>query len=260
MTSVSEIAQVSRKLSRDFGTFFEVNFPSLGTTLRLPHPLVEQASVDITSNEDGSAVTDFTVMSRQGLLKLDTPYLYPQGVFVTGTFYQWFLEEDLEFFAEVVAAEHIANRTRVTLEDITGPEVEVMGIGALVQALWSLLAEFATDIDVSSPEGISIPAHQRFQQTQALIQYWQSRYDEKAALLNVGLKKIEAFTLRRVSRLSNRLVPVYRPRELDDLCPPVRVRPPIDPIVHLPSDEEEETCSASDSWGIGWTTLGTGSW
>lgn len=255
MTSVSDISQVARQLSRDFGTFFEINFPSVSSTLRLPHPLVDPTSVAVVNNANGSELSGFTVNSRQGLLKVQMPSQYTSGVSVSGLYYQWFLDEDLEFFADVVATEHLHQRSGIDLDMIEGAEVEVMGIGALVQALWSLLAEFATDIDVSTPEGMSIPVHQRFQQTQALIQYWQSRYDEKAALLNVGLKRIEMFNLRRTSRLTNRYVPVYRGREVDDPRPPVRVRPPVDQIG--PSLFDDGVAMGADPWDIGWPTIGT---
>lgn len=267
MTTLAEVSSVARKLSRDFGTFFEINFATTGATLRLPHPLVEPTSVTVINNDDGSTVDDFVVNARGGLLKLNNPSQYTDGVYVSGMYYQWFLDEDLDFFSSVIITEHLHHRTGVTLEGIQGAEVEVMGIGTLVNALWSLLAEFATDIDVSSPEGINIPAHQRFQQVQSLIQYWEKRYDEKAALLNVGLKKIEQFTLRRVARLSNRYVPLYRGREIDNPRPPIRVRPPIDPMVPTPFEDEEaywgnrEDNLVSESWDFGyggWGTLGTG--
>lgn len=256
MTTVAEIAKVARNLGRDFGTFFEINFPTVSSTLRLPHPLVEPASVIVVNNATGDEMSGYTVNSRQGLLKIPVTTGLPNGVYVSGIYYQWFLDEDLEFFADVIATEHLYQRTGVELDSISGPEVEVMGIGTLVQALWSLLAEFATDIDVSTPEGMNIPVHQRFQQTQALIQYWQARYDEKAALLNIGLKKIESFNLRRVSRLTNRLVPLYRTREVDDPRPPVRVRPPIDPIG--PSLYDDGVNAGADPWDIGWNTIGSG--
>jgi hypothetical protein len=266
MTSVAEVASYARNFSRDFGTFFETNFPTAGSTLRLPHPLVEGTSVTVINNEDGDEVTDFVINERQGLLKLANPAAHSDGVYVSGLYYQWFLDTDLEFFAQIIGTEHLHQRTGVTLESITGAEVEVMGIGAMVSALWSLLAEFATDIDVSTPEGMSIPAHQRYQQLQTMIQYWEKRYEEKAAMLNVGLKKMEMFTLRRISRLTNRYVPMYRGREIDNPRPPIRVRPPIDPIEPTPFEEEEaywqeqggEQVESFDYGFGGWNTMGTG--
>ena len=42
-------------------------------------------------------------------------------------------------------------------------------------------------------------------------------------MLNIGLHRIETFTLRRISRLTNRYVPIYRPQEVDDGSIPQRV-------------------------------------
>ena len=36
----------------------------------------------------------------------------------------------------------------------------VIAMGTVVQALWSLLSEFATEYDVINPEGISVPVRQ----------------------------------------------------------------------------------------------------
>jgi hypothetical protein len=267
MTTLAEVSSVARQLSRDFGTFFEINFATVGATLRLPHPFVEPNSLSVVNNTDESAITDFVLNARNGLLKIPNPSDYEDGVYVSGLYYQWFLDSDLEFFSNVIITEHMHHRPGVDLQSIVGAEVEVMGIGALVQALWSLLAEFATDIDVASPEGMNIPAHQRFQQVQSLIQYWEKRYDDKAALLNVGLKRIEMHTLRRVARLSNRYVPLYRGREIDNPRPPIRIRPMIDPEEATPFEDEEAFWSSNgqsvttESWDFGyggWGTIGTG--
>lgn len=266
MTSVSEVASISRNLLRDFGIFFETNFAgSLHSTLRLPHPLVDADSLVVIDNDTGDEVTDPVLNARAGLLKLADPSSHTEGVSVSGMYYQWFLDEDLLLHAQIIVSEHLHNRTGVTLDNISAAEEEVMGIGAVVSALWSLAAEFSTDIDVSSPEGMNIPAHQRFQQLLQLIQFWEKRYNEKAALLNVGLHKTEMFTLRRISRLTNRYVPVYRGREVDDPRRPVRVRPPIDPIAPTPMDQEEaywnsqypEMDTGSQDLAGGWSSIGS---
>lgn len=267
MTTIAEVSSVARKLSRDFGTFFEINFATTGATLRLPHPNIEPSSVSVVNNTDGSPITDFVVNGRNGLLKLPNPTQYADGVYVSGLYYQWFLDEDLGFFSQITMTEHMYHRPGVDMQSIMGVEVEVMGIGALVGALWSLLSEFATDIDISSPEGMNIPAHQRYQQVQALITYWEKRYEEKAAMLNVGLKRIEMHTLRRITRLSNRYAPLYRGREIDNPRPPIRIRPLIDPEENVPFEDEEAFWGSQDqnlqteSWDLGyggWGTIGTG--
>lgn len=266
MTSYSEISAVARNLLRDFGTFFEVNFAgNLNTTLRLPHPLVDPEQTTVVNNTNGDPVTDVAINARSGLLRLGDPASLEDGVTVTGMYYQWFLPEDLTFHASVISAEHLHNRTGVSLDSIVGTEVEVLGIGAVVSALMALLSELAVDIDVITPEGVNIPAHQRYQQVLQLFNYWSTKYDEKSALLNVGLKRIEMLTLRRISRTTNRYVPLYRGREIDDPRRPVRVRPPIDPIATTPLDSEMEYWESqyNDAEGGsfdlagGWESLGS---
>lgn len=265
MTTLAEVSDVARNLVRDFGTYFEVNFAdNTGATLRLPHPLVDADTLAVINNADSTALTvdtDYSVNDRNGLVKLADASLYASGVSVNGLYYQWFLPADLEFHAQLVSHEHTYHRTGVVLQQISGVEVEVMGIGTVVSALWALLTELSTDIDVSSPEGMNIPAHQRFQQVQQLITYWTKQYEEKAAMLNIGLKRIEQFTLRRQSRLTNRYVPLYRVRELDNPRPPIRVRPPIDPIEPTPYETEEEVWSQQyDDMNVESGDLGYGGW
>ena len=54
-----------------------------------------------------------------------------------------------------------------------------------------------------------------------------AQYEELCKMLNIGLYRTEVFTLRRISRLTNRYVPVYRPQEIDDWSIPQRVYLPL---------------------------------
>jgi hypothetical protein len=63
---------------------------------------------------------------------------------------------------------------------------------------------------------------------QSLLSQWEEEYRKSAKALNIGLERMEVFTLRRTSRLTNRLVPVYKPKELGDYGPWERIWTPID--------------------------------
>lgn len=271
MAALTDVSDTVRQLSRDYGTFFEVNFaPTVTATVRLPHPIVEPTSISVIDNATGDPVpgTDYAIQGHGGIMKFKTPATYTEGVTITGIYHQWFLDSDLEFYAQFIVQEHLWHRPGTTLSSIFGAEVQVMGIGAFIGALWGLLSEVATDIDVVTPEGANLPVHQRFGQVQQLIQFWTIRYDEKAAMLNVGLKRIEMFDLRRRSRLTDRYVPLYRPREIDNPRPPVRIRPPIDPGVSTGFEQEEEFWNSTHGEEVGaeggslgfggWDTIGTG--
>jgi hypothetical protein len=267
-TTLQDYLAVVRNLTRDFGTPFDVNFaPRVGSQLRLPHPMVDPDSVVVVNNTTGLEVpqANWAVNSHQGVLRLSSAASFTDGISLTGIYYQWFLDEDLYFFIDMIIKEHMHHRGMLNESGIHGAEVEVIGIGALCLALQSLLTELSTDLDVVSPEGVNIPAHQRYSQVQQLLSYWQAKYDEKAAMLNVGLKRMETFDLRRVSKQTERLVPIYRPRELDHYTPPIRVRPPIDPIADSGLDDEadawiEEHGSEGDMGfiDVGATFFGTG--
>ena len=100
-------------------------------------------------------------------------------------------------------------------------------LGGVVHALWSLSMELMLDIDVSTPEGMFIPARQRFAQVQQMLGVYEAEYQSKAAMLNMGLGALEIFRLRRVALMTGRYVPVYQEREFDDPRPPDRLYPAI---------------------------------
>jgi hypothetical protein len=91
-------------------------------------------------------------------------------------------------------------------------------------AIYTLLNDTAFDIDIISPDGVSIPRSERFRQLNEMLQIRRDQYKELCAMLGVGLYRIETLVLRRVSRLTNRLVPIYRPQEIDDRSIAERVR------------------------------------
>src|SRR6478735_969979 len=125
MAALSEVETIVRRLSRDFGTYFEVNFaPTVSATVRLPHPIVEPISVSILDNTDGTAVanTDYAINGRSGVVRFADPTLYSEGVIISGLYYQWFLDEDLEFYSHFIVDEHLHHRPGTTLSSIYGPE------------------------------------------------------------------------------------------------------------------------------------------
>lgn len=254
--TATTIADKARNLLRDFPQFFEVPFQGpLQATLRLPTPLVSDVRV---LEADGTVNDTVTVDERNGLVKF--PGQHAGSVVVQGYNYEWFLPSDLEFFANFVSLEHLYYNPELTLNDLRPEEHNVIAMGTVVYALWSLMTEFSTQIDVSSPEGMMIPAHQRFQQIQQMLAVWQQRYTHAAAMLNVGLNRIDVRTLRRISRTTNRYVPLFEGRELDDPRPPIRSFPHIDPIDPDQPTDDAAPAGSLGEFGItgeGWMNLGT---
>lgn len=270
MSLVTDVGDAARLHLRDFPRYFEENFaPSARSTLRLPHPLVNGATLVVVDNAadadlDGAL---WGLDERNGLLKIPDPAPYTAGLTVQGHYYQWFLNADLYFFADFIVNETYAGQGGIPDQgSIPLGHREVLSIGVLVEALWSLMTEFSTDIDIQSPEGMSIPAHQRFEQVWQMLQYWQKRYEEQSALLGIGIYRIEQFDLRRVSYMTGRYVPMYREREVDDPRPPIRVFPPIPKKGPSPMDpyiDEEDMFATADTSsqdlgaGGGFFSLGT---
>jgi hypothetical protein len=90
------------------------------------------------------------------------------------------------------------------------------------------MTDAATDIDITTAEGTHIPRAQRFGQLEQMISALTERYKSLCSLLGVGLYRIEVSNLRRVSRQTGRLVPLYVEREYDDNSLPERIVAPID--------------------------------
>lgn len=225
----------ARRHLRDFPEFFEVDTGPLKTsTIRLPHPYVDGASLQVYSavppvEPDTEATmtlvpsTEWTCDERNGLLKFNDNSHAGEVILVAGYHVVWFLDEDLEFFASIVLGEHLHGRTITNIDYMDQAEIDAIGMGTLVHALWSLVTQLATEVDVTTPEGVHIPAQARFQQVQSLLGFWEGEYNKRAAALNVGLFSMQVLELRRVSRTTGRLVPKFVPREIDDPRPPRRV-------------------------------------
>lgn len=111
------------------------------------------------------------------------------------------------------------------LPDIEEPLVALL---ATIEALWALSTDASTDVDIQTAEGTVVPRGQRYRQILQQIDMLTEKYRSVCAQLNVGLYRIEVSNLRRVSRTTNRLIPVYVEREYDDADLPVRQIVPID--------------------------------
>jgi hypothetical protein len=255
------VASEARTILRDLPKFFEETYaPLQAATIKLAAPLI--STLEVRSLSDRSIVGDFSLDQRNGILKLHNPDAYLSGIHTIGYHYTWFTDDDLNYYASVSLAEMGYDRgDSLTYDTYPSEEKHLAAVGTVTWALWSLVTEFSTDIDVSTPEGMSIPAHQRFQQVLQMFQFWKAQYDHMAAALNAGLFKTSGYEFRRVSYLTNRLVPLFRNIEVDDPLPPVRVFPPIDQLEQAPADGGPYPGSAyTGECGItnnGWESIGS---
>jgi hypothetical protein len=239
MASLDEIAAGARTMLRDFPLYFEVDNGPLNTlSIRLPHPLISDKTLGVYVMETTTPPPYTPVLTsawqldaRNGILKMTNTADLGKQVIISGYHYSWFLDSDLAFYAEQVWSE-MTYYDDLVLTRLEPAQAEVVQLGVVVHALWSLILELSLDIDVSTPEGMFIPAHQRYQQVLQMMQYYEAQYAEKAGMLNMGLGALTQFKLRRVAYMTGRYVPVYKDREVDDPRPPQRQFPQIPAGTH----------------------------
>ena len=235
---VEKIVEIARTYLRDYPKFFQVSFDAVGRTYELGNPNIEQSSLwvatyptggtptEITS--DTSASTYYSLDDRNGIIRFNRSFSSTTKIMVEGYYYEWVLPKDLEYFAGHSIEQHTYNLD-TPLEQLAPIVLDTIGMGTVVETLWGLLTEYSRDIDVTTSESVHIPASQRFRMVQSMLDYWTRNYQAQARALNIGVERIEIMNLRRVSRTTGYLVPVYRARELGDYGPIERQFPEINP-------------------------------
>lgn len=229
----------------DETTFQALVLPAAGP------PAVALSSADYQLSDDGDSIT------------LTNPLGNGDTLIAQGTSFTLFSDSELSQYVNDAFLQHTNDRTStvrvrqsngyigyveapMTLGSLPPVEDYLVALLATIGALWTLLTDAATDVDVTSAEGTHVPRAQRFSQVRAQISDLQERYLEMCQQLQVGLYRIEVSTLRRVSRQTGRLVPIFKEREYDDHRLPDRSLPNID----LP--DEDESGIPSPAWGAFW--------
>jgi hypothetical protein len=235
--TVEKITTIARNFLRDYPRFFQVSFDAVGRTYELGHPNISldglwvatyvSGNSPVVVEADTSASAFYSLDQRNGVLRFNTTPPANSRVMVEGYYYEWVLPSDLEFYADHAIHQHIYN-LEVPLENMTEIVLDTIGMAAVVETLYGLLTEYSRDIDVTTSESVHIPASQRFRMVQSLLEYWQRAYERQAKSLNIGLDRIEILNLRRVSRTTGYLVPIYKQRELGNYGPIERIFPEID--------------------------------
>jgi hypothetical protein len=201
-------------VTKDFVTGYK---PLDATTL-----MVKNNSTTLTNP------TTYTVETVYGVIHTVTAPALGNTLTITGSVFRYFTDDQLTYFINVALLQHTNGRTdglnrAVTIDTL--PEIEVYPVVLLsaVEALWALATDAAFDINIQAPDGVTIPRGQRFSQLNAIIESRKEQYRTLCSALNIGVWRLEIGTLRRVSRTTNKLVPVYMPQEIDDSSKPERV-------------------------------------
>jgi hypothetical protein len=194
----------------------------------------------VTNSSTGSATgfpatTDISaqVIIEEGVGVLTIPTLNTplngSVITVSGQAYRYFTDSEIAYYFNTAFAQHTKGETTSLGSRITQlaflPPVEEYPLVLLAStlALYTLANDAAFDIDIISPDGVSIPRTERYRQLMEMVQTRKDQYRELCTMLGIGLYRIEVFSLRRISRLTNRYIPIYRPQEVDDWSLPQRV-------------------------------------
>lgn len=214
------------------------------------------------------ADTDYSLNTQEGRVYLLPPVgALPQGdkLIVSGKSGGLFSDEELTMFINDSVLQHTKGRetverykdtngfikyqeTPITLDNLPAVEGVLVALRATVEALWALATDASTDVDISSADGTTVPRSQRYRQLRQQIDGMTERYNDLSAQLNVGLNRMEVGKLRRVSRVTGRLVPVFASREYDDYDLPRREITPVD--VHNEDDSAVPSPAFGGWWGI----------
>jgi hypothetical protein len=202
---------------------------------------------------------DYMIDPVLGYLQLNSPVPNNATLIVQGQAWSMFTDHELRMYIEDSVRQHVFG-ARITeryrdkygfisyreidkdLRNLPHVEEPLLIMLCTYNILWVLANDAATDANISTAEGTQVDRVSRYRQLMDHIMLLEERYQHYCALLNVGAFRIEMLKLRRVSRTTGRLVPLFRDREYDDHRWPVRELPPID------STDEDGSGIASPLW------------
>jgi hypothetical protein len=189
--------------------------------------------------------TAYLVNSGRGKITLGSPVPLNATLIISGTSWSLFSDHDLvriilESVAEHTFAQETEERyrdshgfidyreTSKTLANLPFIEEPLVVTLSVLNVFWALASDAATDTDVQTAEGTVINRTARYGQIMRHIDSLTSKYMLYCGQLNVGMFRMETLDLRRTSRTTGRLVPLFKSREFDDHRWPTRLIPPID--------------------------------
>lgn len=244
MSKITDIENIARTYLRDFPKFFQTSFDIIGRTYELGQINVDKDSlwVAVYNSSGGSAsavsASQYSIDERNGVIRLSSSYDPGTKLLIEGYYYEWVTPSDLSFYARRALEKHL-HTINLTVEQLADVVINAIGIATICECLWALMTEYSRDIDVITSESIHIPASQRFRMVQGLLAQWEKEYERHATNLNIGFDRLEVFNLRRVSRTTNRLIPLYRQKEFGDYSPLERLWPEIDTGIISPETKDD---------------------
>lgn len=222
----------------------------LTTLYDLPKQHLDAITITVTQISGANTTVlangpDYTLNTELGFIQLNKPVPNLANLLVQGMAWAMFTDDELTTYIQDSVNQHCFNQIieeryrdkrgfisyRETPKNLTNlPEVEepLIVMLATYNTLWVLANDAATDANIQTVEGTNIDRVTRYRQLMDHIMDLESRYQRYCGLLNVGAFRIEMLKLRRVSRTTGRLVPLFKEREYDDHTWPTRELPQVD--------------------------------
>ena len=231
MANLSDLTSRVRLELGDQPKQFSLTFTGDGATSDFPlaiHP-IDPYTLEVYVNGGPIAVTTgYTLEADVGVVHFVHTPPANAAILIRGLVFRYFTDDDICRFVNTAVEQHTYNRTngmgsQMTLKLIPAVEEYPIAILATIEALWALATDASFDIDINAPDGVTIPRSERYRQLTQTIQARWDQYHQLCSALNIGLWRMEMGTLRRVSRTTNKLIPVYMAQEIDDSRKPERV-------------------------------------
>lgn len=229
MASATDLVNRVRFELGDGGKSFVKQFVADGTTNRFYIQLSPLDANQISVFANGVDLTDSTsVEESTGVLVFDSVPEDGTEITVSGMYYRYFTAAELSNLVDNAVAHHTARHTdsagrAITIANLPMIDEYPVAVYATTLALYTLATDASFDIDISAPDGVSIPRSERYRQLMDMVTTRQNQYRELCVQLGLGMYTIDVFTLRRISKATNRYIPVYKPQEVDDRSYPQRV-------------------------------------
>lgn len=233
MATLTSLSERLRTEIGDLGKSFVWQTTATGTTNRylLPYSPVDAVNMIITVN-GVDVSTSVDVEEPTGYMTFDNTPAEDAVIVAAGTYFRYFTVTEIEQFVCTAFEQHTANHAdvygrAVLLDTLPGLEEYPVIVYASTLALYTLATDASFDIDITAPDGVVIPRSERYRQLMQMIETRKQQYKELCSMLGIGLYKIDVFSLRRISKHTNRYVPIYLPQEVDDRSTPQRAQIPM---------------------------------
>jgi hypothetical protein len=233
VANLTSLAERLRSELGDTGKSFVHQFIADGTTNRFLLPYSPVDAINMIITVDGTDIsTTVDVEETTGYMTFVEVPDTVDVVVAAGTYFKYFTVTEIEQFVCTAFDQHTANHAdtygrAILLDTLPGLEEYPVITYASTLALYTLATDASFDIDITAPDGVQIPRSERYRQLMQMIEVRKQQYRELCSQLGIGLYRIDVFSLRRISKTTNRYVPIYLPLEVNDRSMPQRVILPI---------------------------------